>query len=424
MTGDLNSRRAYPSGRPGQFAAVSGVTPTSHQSLVPANDAVTFDIAPEETRVPDELIEAVYDAALETTRWSSVLRECRDFVGGMGVALYAKRNAGGLERSICYDDGGIAADFKQTYIEGFVHYDPSTPAELRAPFGQAVSAADVGDHDEYRRTRFYEEWQQPQGVVDFIRAPIVKSGDFTAILCVFRHERDGMVDDGARQRMRLIAPHIRRAIGITGTLDRRAREIETYREALDGLSAGLFFVDARGHILHANRTGSHMLADGTAVVVRQGRLGTVERAASEQLALAAEAAEGGDAQIGTMGISIPLSAVDGSRFAAHVLPLSSGERRRAGLDFGAAAAVFVQRVTLDAPAASQMVAKAFGLTPGEERVLAGVVDVGGVAETAEALGIGEATVKTHLNHIFAKTDTRRQSDLVRLVAAYQTPLAR
>jgi DNA-binding CsgD family transcriptional regulator len=48
--------------------------------------------------------------------------------------------------------------------------------------------------------------------------------------------------------------------------------------------------------------------------------------------------------------------------------------------------------------------------------------VGGVAETADALGISEATVKTHLNHIFAKTGTQRQAELVKLVAGHLSPL--
>jgi DNA-binding CsgD family transcriptional regulator len=53
------------------------------------------------------------------------------------------------------------------------------------------------------------------------------------------------------------------------------------------------------------------------------------------------------------------------------------------------------------------------------RVLATVLEQGGgVRELAERLGISLATVKTHLNHIFAKTGTRRQADLLRLAAMH------
>jgi len=42
----------------------------------------------------------------------------------------------------------------------------------------------------------------------------------------------------------------------------------------------------------------------------------------------------------------------------------------------------------------------------------------------EASGIKEGTVKTHLHHLFEKTETTRQADLVRLVACYSSPLLR
>jgi predicted ArsR family transcriptional regulator len=40
---------------------------------------------------------------------------------------------------------------------------------------------------------------------------------------------------------------------------------------------------------------------------------------------------------------------------------------------------------------------------------------------ADALGIGKATVRTHLQRLFGKTDTKRQSDLVKLVAGFASP---
>ena len=63
-----------------------------------------------------------------------------------------------------------------------------------------------------------------------------------------------------------------------------------------------------------------------------------------------------------------------------------------------------------------------GLTQAELRVLLSIVEIGGVAEVAEVLGIARTTVKTHLRHVFEKTNTSRQADLVKLVAGYsRTP---
>jgi DNA-binding CsgD family transcriptional regulator len=55
-------------------------------------------------------------------------------------------------------------------------------------------------------------------------------------------------------------------------------------------------------------------------------------------------------------------------------------------------------------------------------VLIAIVEVGGVADVAELLGLSQATVKTHLRQIFAKTGVSRQADLVKLVAGFISPV--
>jgi hypothetical protein len=51
-----------------------------------------------------------------------------------------------------------------------------------------------------------------------------------------------------------------------------------------------------------------------------------------------------------------------------------------------------------------------------------IVEVGGVPETAQILGIAETTVKTHLHRVFSKTGTNCQADLVKLAAGFSNPL--
>ena len=89
---------------------------------------------------------------------------------------------------------------------------------------------------------------------------------------------------------------------------------------------------------------------------------------------------------------MPLTARNGEHYVAHVLPLTSGERRRAGAGYAAVAALFVRKAELDAPSRPEAIARLYKLTPTELRVLLAVVQVGGVPEVADALGVGKATV--------------------------------
>jgi DNA-binding CsgD family transcriptional regulator len=114
---------------------------------------------------------------------------------------------------------------------------------------------------------------------------------------------------------------------------------------------------------------------------------------------------------------------DGGHLVAHVLPLAAGVRRRAGQIYAAVAALFIHEARFPVPSPPEVIAKTFGLTPTELRVLLAVAEVGGVPDIAEALGVAETTVKTHLTSLFEKTGVRRQADLVKIVAAFADPLA-
>jgi len=259
--------------------------------------------------------------------------------------------------------------------------------------------------------------------VDSVNVVLDKSATTAVMFVVFRHARDGLVDDETRWRMRLIAPHVRRAALIGKVIDLKKAEAATLADTLDDLSAGLFLVDARGRIVHANASGHALIAEGSLLRAAGGKLTCSQTDAEHALHDVFLAAGNGDTAVGVKGIAIPLRARDGERYVAHVLPLTSGARRRAGASYAAVAAMFVHKAALDTPSAPEVIARTFKLTPSELRVLLGIVEVCGVPGTAEALGIAETTVKTHLRRLYAKTGTSRQAELVKLVAGFSIPLA-
>src|SRR5207248_5003262 len=168
--------------------------------------------------------------------------------------------------------------------------------------------------------------------------------------------------------------------------------------------------------------GHAMLQKADILRAAGGRLVAKNPEADQTLADVFASADSGDVAIGSKGVALPLNTRDGDRYVAHVLPLTSGARRRAGVSYRAVAALFVNKAALDRPSPPEAIAKAHKLTPMELRVLLAVVEVGGVPEVAEALGIAETTVKTHLGHLYEKTGAGRQADLVKLVAGFSNPL--
>ena len=134
------------------------------------------------------------------------------------------------------------------------------------------------------------------------------------------------------------------------------------------------------------------------------------------------AAGNGDVAVGTKGIALPLDrprrrAPRRPRATAHVGRAASRRHR----DLRSCRPVRAQGGPgHPLPAGGHR--RAYKLTPTELRVLLAIVEIGGAPEVAEALGIADGTVKTHLGRLFEKTGAKRQADLVKLVAGFSNPL--
>jgi DNA-binding CsgD family transcriptional regulator len=366
------------------------------------------------------LIGDIYDAALDPVLWASVVEKAGRFVGGSAASIFWQDAVHGTGNA--YYNFGVDPRYEKLYFDTYIKFDPLSAAYLTINVGDVISNSNIIPHDEFIETRFYKEWAQPQGWVDNVIAALERSPISIAAFVVFRHERDGIADDPTRQLMRLLTPHLRRAVLIGKVIDLKSVEAATFADTLDGLTAGMFLVDAGGRIVHANSAGHAILAAGDFLRAVGGRLAAGDPEIDRLLRDAFIAAGNGDAAIGIKGIALPLVAHNGERHVANVLPLTSGARRRAGVATSAAAAVFVHKAALEITSPPAAIARAYKLTPTELRVLLAIVEIGGGPEVAEALGISDGTVKTHLGHLFEKTGTKRQVDLVKLVAGFLTPI--
>jgi len=371
-------------------------------------------------RIPS-LIGDIYDAALDPSLWPSVLKKCRDIVGGCGASVFSKD--GQIKSlNVFYQCGGVDPRYTQLYLDRYAKLDPTTTAHVMCKIGEPICTADIMDVEDFNQTRIYQEWARPQGLVDMVAAVLDRTATGATLFGVFRDHRHGLADDDTRARMRQIVPHIRRAMLIARAVEMKTAKADALAETLDGLSAGTFLLDQDGRMVHANASGQILLNDGAALCKTNGRIRPTDASAGRTLKDIVAAARHGDKAINGKGIAVPLTGRNGERYAAHVLPLTAGARKHASASYAAVAAVFVRKAEIEAPLAPDIIAKHYQLTPTELRVLLAIVDIGGVRETSEALGIGEATVKTHLHRVFGKTGASRQADLVKLVASFSSPL--
>jgi DNA-binding CsgD family transcriptional regulator len=375
----------------------------------------------EEAQQFSGLVGDIYDAALDPDCWEHVLESTCKFVNGMMGGL------GSFDRLSNKNNVSKWWGYDPKYIRSHDdHYSKINVLAIASmgivKVGDVVTNNDLLPEHEWRASRAYREWCAPQGIGDTITAILEKTNIAEAAVSVVRHERDGPFDEEARRRMRLLFPHFRRALLIGKVIDLHKVEAAALADTLDGLAAAMILVDANGRIVHTNAAGKVMLAEHSVLRSGGSKLDVIDTRANSALHDIIANAESGDADLGSKGIAVPLTGREGERYVAHVLPLTSGARRKAKVAYSAVAAIFVRKAELEAPHPIDALASAFDLTPAELRVLMMIVQVGSVPKVAPILGISQTTVKSHLQSIFDKTGANRQADLVKLFASYMSPL--
>ena len=366
-----------------------------------------------------QVIGDIYDASLDPALWPVAIESICGYVGAASASLHSQDSISrATDALFWWGDPSSAPHYFKIYLEKYGKINPIFPGVIFFDVEQPVAVPDVISCEEFVRTRFFREWLAPQKLTDGLFSNLEKGATSCALFTAMRSTAQGEVDDRMRRRFELVTPHVRRAMLIGKVINLHRVEAATLADSLDELASGMFIVDSTGRIIHANASAHRLVAEADVLRATNGRIAALDPRGSRNLLEVFAAAQAGDAAVGKRGIAVPLAARSGERYVAHVLPLTSGARRKAGVCYSATAAMFVRKAALDLPSPPEAVASQFNLTPAEVRVLFAIVEIGGVPEVAPVLGIAEQTVKSHLHRIYEKTATKRQADLVKLIASY------
>lgn len=313
-----------------------------------------------------DLVGDLYDAALETALFPAVMEKIKVYLDGAVTALISEdvlKNEATFVFASAVDE-----DWAQRYFAEFMHINPVRgPALPYLKTGDAFSTLTFLTDEEFRASRYYKEWFRPKGLLDTMHSVLERSSMHFSLLSCARFEAQGYSSRRDLERMALIAPHVRRAIGICRLMDMKTFEVNRFVALVDRLSAAVIFTDQTGRIVHANTAAEKMLDTGTLIKKRSGRLA----AADDRISAALSA-------ILAATITDPTRQADGAAImlcegkhchVAHVLPLQTGRCAVAGREYGATAAVFIRSVGVDQTTAAASLSQIYDLTRREMSVL-------------------------------------------------------
>ncbi|MFG1297243.1 helix-turn-helix transcriptional regulator [Xanthobacter variabilis] len=357
----------------------------------------------------DDVIYAIYGAALDPELWPQVLSKIGAVVDGEGaIVLFYKENA--PSEFIHAPELHAAV---RTYLNGEwwtrdLHALRAIEHHLRD--GDVMSDFTIATKEEMETHPIYTEFFRSVGFGWLMSAVMLPDFGYLVALSVPRAKDKPPFSQQDMETLRLLGRHVEQALRVSMRIANLDTSQVAMIAALDAVSAGIYALDASGRRVMANKSALAQFA--SFFCEPAGRMMPRQPAERPRFQAMVKAAMEASASSEPPHACV-LSDEDGQRLAAWALPVRAEAQARFGGQDGEARTLIVA-VPLEQ---HQMVAPAvirdmFGLSLGEARLAALIGSGVALQQAAGQLGITQGTARVVLKRVFSKLGINRQTELV------------
>jgi DNA-binding CsgD family transcriptional regulator len=176
------------------------------------------------------LVADIYGASLDPSLWTPVLEKICTFVPGAIGSLILQDAA--TKRAMAGFSHSLTPAWNELYLTRYLKTNPIFPALLLCEAGEIFRSCDLIPAARMAQTLFYREYLQPQGLGEAVGAVLVKSATSFAAFIVVLPGGLGQVEEKSLQRVRLLIPHVQRAVLIGKVIDPAKAADEVHKATL------------------------------------------------------------------------------------------------------------------------------------------------------------------------------------------------
>jgi DNA-binding CsgD family transcriptional regulator len=357
------------------------------------------------------LVQLAYAASIDDTLWPDWAERLRSCFDAKGVVF------GVLDVETHEIKSGLFhfpdADFDRILPEYTGHMAALDPVVRRLANSGAMEVfddsdlADTGcsaDHE-------YQAWQLARlGIRHNLTATCAIGPKLRSGVTLNWQPSSGPVGAAERRQIKALVPHLQNAVMLG------LRHSELLSEAWwDGLQVGdssaAILLDEQRRVLRLSGAAEQLLRKHDGILVRGGRLAASIAACNDRLQAAIAGALDDVGPVAARSIVSRPSGQPAFQVAIHPLPRS----RRFVAPHQAAALVRVCEPATATKTLSPIERELLGFSERETQVADLLLSGHSLESLAQVLGVSHNTVRNHLQSIFRKTRTNRQSDLIRFL---------
>ncbi len=359
------------------------------------------------------VVGTLYEAAHDAKVWPSAIDELRKLFNGSMACLVPW---GSNVRASDVNSSTADPTYLQRYIDDFGSGNELLDALQAVPVRHVYRDHDLLGHHAFRRTRFWNEWMAPQDMYGGLACKLEATPSSIWMFDVQRGRRQAAFDDNDAKLLRHLVPHFLRVRQIS-----RHLELTTMvASAFSHLSFGIILVDSQMRIVASNevanaifdRRGSQIRNKNGALWTKiPSNLANLRQLVANVCNIGSRSARGPGGEHLLRSNPLDLASVN---LAVSVRPLFKG--RNPGAMLPPCAALLLREINLQLGAEFQEQIRAlFALSPKEARVAIALASGHSLKQTAQDERIAFSTARSYLEHIFYKTNTRSQGQLVALL---------
>jgi DNA-binding CsgD family transcriptional regulator len=357
----------------------------------------------------NDAIKSIYDAALDWHAWPAALNGLADVVKA-SAAQFGSYNA--VTHSLQTVMPRIDPDYAKSFVEYWASRNTVWQQSSVVPVGQVMRPEMFFAPGGWQRTDFFNEWYRPQRFDSLIGTNLLVEGPVSTVVSILRKEPFTRAEI---ELFSFLIPHLQRAMQLQLRLAVLEDKQNGSAEALDRLPQGVLLVDGAAKVRFANRAAEEMLADGGALRIAGGvvHAARTDETCALHKAIACcvdTAAHGAEAASGRVRVSR-----GAGRRPLRVLVIPLRPQAPWTRLYQPSAILFINDPERDVAIRSDHLRDEFGLTRAEAALALEILAGQGLQVAADRLQITLTTARTHLAHVFEKTGTSRQAELVRLI---------
>lgn len=354
------------------------------------------------------LVTAIHDAAVTPDHWVDTMDGVRRALGATTAAMIT---ADGTSRLAKY--ASIVPEAQSSYNAYYRSIDYVLEAVEHSPVGtvrdgQSLIALDA-------RSEFNLDWMRRFDVQDGVFVRLSDAPSLSSFLVAAPLLDEPFADPDRVELVRGLVPHLQQTLRTQKHVEDLRRDADDLAGAIDSMRQAVLILGVNSVVLHCNLRGNGILHQTDGLEVRAGKLCALRPDVDCALQRAVADALGCNETGTRSGTSVLCPRPSNGRaYVTHAFPFPNRERHGDGEP--RALLVIVDPDNRPQPP-KDMLRNLFGLTNAEADIALRVADGQGPAAISDELSVSVATVKTHLQHVFDKTDTHRQAELVRLLTA-------